>query len=212
MNSVLLSPFTESQPACSHPRDLVECISAYRSFKRQTSFLWWYNQLPQTKQLESNTHLVSHSSVCQCPQHGLTGFSAQDIISLKSSCWLDWVLVWSLWGKILLQAHSVFLCVCVWKCRVLTIGWPGKSPSSFLSLALFSFLWLWDGVPDSSWASGATLSSTQEATSLSCHMVSSSPNQAQCLKPLSCFKSFWCSLLPAFYIFIYLFGCARSLL
>lgn len=72
-----------------------------------------YNQLPQTKQLENNTHLVSHSSVCQCPHHGLTGFSAQDIISLKSSCWLYWVLVWRLWGKILLQAHSVFVCMCV---------------------------------------------------------------------------------------------------
>ena len=39
---------------------------------------------------------------------------------------------------------------------------------------------------------------------LSCHMVSSSSNQAQCLKPLSCFKSLWHSLLPAFYIFIWL--------
>ena len=68
------------------------------------SLLLLYNTSPKSSSLQHHP-CISSWSVEKNSRHGMIWFSAQDLTTLKSRCYLDCFLIQSLWGKIHFHSH-----------------------------------------------------------------------------------------------------------
>lgn len=147
--------------------------SSHRSLlciRRQTSFLWLCDKLPQTKQLKSNTHPCSISQLCRL---------------MSSTAWLGFCPGY----------HKPNIKVLAGLSSCVEALGEKPLPSSYFSLVGFSSLLLQDWSPYSFLAFSWGPLSGPRATCLPCHMGPPFSGWQQHLKTFSYLESFWYLLL-----------------